>query len=69
LCYAQLEQAERRIELLTGADDQGAAVAEPFDDSATWGGRAGETAGVRRRVKARGQGGERAAGESEERLF
>jgi exodeoxyribonuclease VII small subunit len=68
-CYAQLEQAERRIELLTGTDDQGAAIAAPFDDSATWGGQADGTAGVRRRVKARGQGTERDGGESEERLF
>jgi exodeoxyribonuclease VII small subunit len=34
-CYAQLEQAERRIELLTGIDAAGNAVVAPFDDSAT----------------------------------
>jgi len=34
-CYAQLEQAERRIELLTGIDAAGNAVVAPFDDAAT----------------------------------
>ena len=34
-CYAQLEQAERRIEQLTGIDAAGNAVVAPFDDSAT----------------------------------
>jgi exodeoxyribonuclease VII small subunit len=34
-CYAELEKAERRIELLTGIDASGNAVVAPFDDSAT----------------------------------
>jgi exodeoxyribonuclease VII small subunit len=34
-CYAQLEEAERRIELLTGIDAAGNAVVAPFDDTAT----------------------------------
>lgn len=34
-CYTQLEQAERRIELLTGIDAAGNAVVAPFDDTAT----------------------------------
>ena len=33
-CYAQLEQAERKIELLTGVDAQGEPIVEPFDDEA-----------------------------------
>jgi exodeoxyribonuclease VII small subunit len=33
-CYAQLEQAERRIELLTGVDAAGNAIVAPFDDTA-----------------------------------
>ena len=34
-CYAQLEKAERRIELLTGIDAAGNAVVAPFDDTAS----------------------------------
>jgi exodeoxyribonuclease VII small subunit len=34
-CYALLEQAERRIELVTGIDAAGNPVTQPFDDSAT----------------------------------
>lgn len=34
-CHAQLEAAERRIELLSGVDADGNPVTEPFDDSAT----------------------------------
>ena len=34
-CHAQLESAERRIELLSGVDADGNPVTEPFDDSAT----------------------------------
>ena len=33
-CHALLVQAERRIELLTGVDAQGAPVVEPFDEQA-----------------------------------
>ena len=34
-CYAQLEEAERRIELLTGIDATGNAIVAPFDDTAS----------------------------------
>ncbi len=34
-CYQILEQAEQRIEILTGIDEQGRPVTEPFDASAT----------------------------------
>jgi exodeoxyribonuclease VII small subunit len=34
-CYMQLEQAERRVELLTGLDAAGNPITTPFDDSAT----------------------------------
>jgi exodeoxyribonuclease VII small subunit len=32
-CYRLLEQAERRIELLTGFDAQGNPIVEPFDEA------------------------------------
>lgn len=35
LCHKLLEKAERRIELLSGVDADGNAVAEPFDEHAT----------------------------------
>jgi exodeoxyribonuclease VII small subunit len=34
-CHAQLQQAERRIELLTGVDAAGNPVTQPFDDEST----------------------------------
>ncbi|HEV2969466.1 MAG TPA: exodeoxyribonuclease VII small subunit [Pirellulales bacterium] len=34
-CYGLLEKAERRIELLVGADASGNPVTEPFDDTAS----------------------------------
>lgn len=34
-CYATLEQAEQRIELLVGARSDGTPVTQPFDASAT----------------------------------
>ncbi len=34
-CYQVLEQAEQRIEVLTGADEDGAVQTEPFDATAT----------------------------------
>jgi exodeoxyribonuclease VII small subunit len=34
-CHAQLQAAERRIELLSGVDADGNPVTTPFDDSAT----------------------------------
>ncbi len=34
-CYGMLEKAERKIELLTGTDDEDAAQTDPFDDEAS----------------------------------
>lgn len=34
-CFGLLENAERRIELLTGVDSAGNPIAQPFDDEAT----------------------------------
>jgi exodeoxyribonuclease VII small subunit len=34
-CYALLEKAERRIEMLVGADASGKPLTEPFDDTAS----------------------------------
>jgi exodeoxyribonuclease VII small subunit len=50
-CYALLDQAEQRIELFLGFDEQGAAEIAPFDASATM--TANEaTAGKRRKPAA-----------------
>jgi exodeoxyribonuclease VII small subunit len=34
-CYAQLRQAEQRIQLLTGIDEDGKPILKPFDHTAT----------------------------------
>jgi exodeoxyribonuclease VII small subunit len=34
-CYAQLRQAEQRIQLLAGLDEEGKAILKPFDHTAT----------------------------------
>ena len=34
-CYAQLRQAEQRILLLTGTDEEGKPITQPFDHAAT----------------------------------
>ncbi len=34
-CYRTLEQAEKKIELLTAVDEQGNLITEPFDATAT----------------------------------
>ena len=68
-CYTLLEKAERRIELLSGTDDQGRPVTEPFDDTATCGSQEEGTSGVRRRVKARRERPERDDRGSAEQLF
>lgn len=47
-CHAVLQNAERRIEILTNFTDDGKAVTEPFDDSATF---AQETPAGKRRAK------------------
>ena len=44
-CYQLLQSAERKIELLTGVTDNGAAVTAPFDAAAT---PLAESAGKRR---------------------
>ena len=51
-CYATLEQAEQRIELLVGARADGTPLTEPFDASATADAEA-PTAGRRRTRKAK----------------
>ena len=51
-CYATLEQAEQRIELLVGAKADGTPLTEPFDASATADAEA-PTAGRRRPRKAK----------------
>ncbi|MEO0531886.1 MAG: exodeoxyribonuclease VII small subunit [Planctomycetota bacterium] len=53
-CHAQLESAERRIELLSGVDADGNPVTTPFDDSATADGKTSRSA----KRSAAGQGGE-----------
>ncbi len=49
-CYATLEQAEQRIELLVGTRSDGTSVTEPFDATATADSEA-PTAGRRRSRK------------------
>jgi exodeoxyribonuclease VII small subunit len=34
-CYSQLRQAEQRIQLLAGVDDDGTPILKPFDHTAT----------------------------------
>ena len=51
-CYATLEQAEQRIELLVGARSDGTPVTQPFDASATADAET-PTAGRRRARKAK----------------
>lgn len=51
-CYATLEQAEQRIEMLVGAGADGAPLTQPFDASATANAET-PTAGRRRTRKAK----------------
>lgn len=53
-CYATLEQAEQRIELLVGAGADGAPLTQPFDASATANAEA-PTAGRRRTRKTKAE--------------
>ena len=53
-CYATLEQAEQRIELLVGVGADGAPLTQPFDSSATANAEA-PTAGRRRARKAKAE--------------
>ncbi len=48
-CYSTLEQAEQRIEILTGFDAAGNAVTKPFDATATVDQNATPAAGKRKR--------------------
>jgi exodeoxyribonuclease VII small subunit len=47
-CFSLLENAERRIELLTGVDAAGNPVTQPFDDEATIAAAASEVPRSRR---------------------
>jgi exodeoxyribonuclease VII small subunit len=49
-CYRTLEEAEQKIELLVGFNEQGEAVTEPFDAKATYDEK-GPSVGRRRSVK------------------
>lgn len=48
-CHAVLQSAERRIEILTNFTEDGQAVTEPFDDTATY--RPQETSAGKRKSK------------------
>ena len=52
-CYRTLEQAELRIEILTGFDAAGIAVTAPFDASATVDPSVAPAAGKRKRARTR----------------
>lgn len=49
-CHGLLQQAERRIELVTGMDATGNPLTEPFDDSATFSEPAQQPTRSRRRA-------------------
>jgi exodeoxyribonuclease VII small subunit len=66
-CFGLLENAERRIELLTGVDAAGNPVVQPFDDEATLGGNVNEVPRSRRGGKtAKKAASEAPAGEIDE---
>lgn len=46
-CYAELREAEQRILLVTGTDDEGKPILQPFQHSATSPGVRGQESGVR----------------------
>ena len=48
-CYQLLQQAERKIELLTGVADDGAPISQPFEESSE---PLSQSTGRRRRTKA-----------------
>lgn len=53
--YELLEKAERKIELLSGIDEQGNPITTPFDDSATFDpGQPGQSPGTRRQKPRKG---------------
>lgn len=49
-CYTLLQDAERKIELLTGVKDDGTPITEPFDDQVA---SLGESAGRKRSRKSK----------------
>ena len=70
-CYRLLEEAEQRIEILTGRDADGGLAVEPFDASATHEAGAPQ-AGRRRKKKATAKKAKPSAedpGEGEDTLF
>jgi exodeoxyribonuclease VII small subunit len=69
-CHAQLQAAERRIELLSGVDADGNPVTTPFDDTATADDGDGAARSKRRSVvPATGAGQGRPAVDERPRLF
>ncbi len=60
-CYQLLENAERRIELLSGVDAEGNAVSEPLDDQATHDSDAPAASRARRRPKSGGKSASKSA--------
>lgn len=56
-CYRYLEEAEKKIEMLTGFDAEGNPQTEPFDDQATFaqGGPANRATGRQSRAKKGGE--------------
>lgn len=55
-CYGILQKAERRIELVTGVDDDGQPTTEPFDATATAERAEGETSKRQRSAKSAAEG-------------
>jgi len=69
-CHAQLQAAERRIELLSGVDADGNPITTPFDDSATADDRDSAARSKKRSATTAAAGGQARAGVDERsRLF
>ncbi len=68
-CYRVLEEAEQKIEILTGTDAEGNPLTEPFDATATIKQPAGTPAGRRSRTKKGAQGLPSGKDDSRKRLF
>ncbi len=49
-CYGVLQRAERKIELLSGVDEQGVPIGQAFSDEATFDGASGGRAKPKRRA-------------------
>ena len=65
-CHSTLEEAQRRIELLSGVDADGNAVSTPFDHSAEG---ADASAGSRSKKRSAGKQSRRGAVDDDSRLF